>query len=236
MASCGWTRSSSLVALLAVSACSDLEPAPRQVDTALVDLELRSVEPSTVLPGTVLVVSGDAFVDNPWGESILVLQGTLDDEQVQLRLPARFVNFQRLEVEVGASAFGGEGQFVGFANVEVESAIDGRVYRSSAVDVDLIVSRHLQPDVALTTAGGVIFPNEPLSVVGDGLLLRPSEGVSYALVDGCFRLREAQDCVPVATQTVEIVPDSENDRGAGTFVFAHGSRGSGPGRSRVRSP
>ena len=215
--------------MFAVGACSDLEPAPRQVDTALVDLELRSVEPSTVLPGTVMVVSGDAFVDNPWGQSILALQGTLDGEQVQLRLPARFVDFQRLEVDIDASAFGDDGEFAGFANVEVESAIDGRVYRSSAVDVDLTVVSHLQPEVTLTNAGGVIFPNEPLSVVGDGLLLRPSEGVSYAVVEGCFRLRDELDCVPVAPQSVEIVPDSENDRGAGTFVFAPRIAGIRPG-------
>jgi hypothetical protein len=206
---------------------------PRLVDTGLVDLELRSVEPHVLVPGSVIVVEGDSFVDDPWGTSVLALSGTIDDAPVTLQLPATFVDFQRLEVPVSEEAFAGfgsdAGRFEGHAFIEVQSAVDGRLYRSSSLDLELDVARHLQPELALQNGGGIIFPNEPLGVQGDGLLLGESEGVTWAVVEGCFRPRDADTCDPIEPEGIPVVPATETDRTAGTFVFAPRIAGISPG-------
>ena len=199
----------------------------------MVDLALRSVQPGTIVPGTVIVVEGDSFVDNPWGRSVLALSGEIDGVDVELRLPATFVDFQRLEVPVDASAFAefgtDAGHFEGDAVVEVESAVDGRLYRSSDIDVDIDIARHLQPALVLQSGGGIIFPNDALGVQGDGLLLGPTEGVSWAVIEGCFRLRDADTCVPIEPEGIAIAAASEHDRTQGTFVFAPRIAGISPG-------
>ncbi len=203
------------------------------MDTGLVDLALKSIEPGTVIPGTTIVVVGDSFVDDPWGTSLLTLAGEIDGDAVRLQLPARFVDFERLEVDVDAdrfAAFGTDaGRFEGEATVEVQSTVDGRLYRSSAIDVELEVARHLQPQLALQATNGIIFPNEPLGVEGDGLLLGGSEGETVAVVQGCFRLRDADECVPVEPRAIPVVPAREADRSAGTLVFAPRIAGIMPG-------
>lgn len=227
-----------LLALLALGQCSD-EPSGRAaVDTALVDLELQSVSPGTVLVGSTLVITGDAFVDDPWGESTLVLDGEIDtgtdtDGRI-VRLPARFADFTRLEVDLDQDAIellsdGDSAVFEGTAQIEVRSTVDGRLYRSQAADVEFNIAKTLLPQLTLLTPSSVIFPNEPLAVAGDGLLLG-SEGTSYAVLDGCFTRADASDCVPTASAAVAITPASAQGRTEGAFAFEPRVAGIEPGR------
>lgn len=227
----------SALLLLGLLQCS--EPTGRaNVDTALVDLELRSVEPGTVLVGSTLVITGDAFVDDPWGESTLVLDGEIDtgsevDGRI-VRLPARFVDFTRLEVDIDANAFAllGDGvsaQFDGTAQVEVRSTVDGRLYRSQVTDVAFRIATGLQPALTVLTPSSVIFPNEPLEVAGDGLLLG-HEGTSLAVVEGCFTPAGADSCDPVAAASLSITPNDPLTRDEGVFAFEPSIAGIEPGR------
>ena len=217
------------------------DPAPRgraNVDTALVDLELRAVEPGTVLQGTTLVITGDAFVDDPWGESTLVLDGEIDtasgtDGRIA-RLPARFVDFTRLEVDIDAAAFAqlGDGNaavFTGTAQVEVLSTVDGRVYRSRATGIQLEIASSLDPALAVLTPSSVIFPNEPLAVSGSGLLLG-DEGTTFAILDGCFTPAGGDGCAPVPTAALNVTPLEPLERTDGVFAFEPRVVGIEPGR------
>jgi hypothetical protein len=227
-----WLLASALVPLVSCE-----EPAsPRDVDVGLVELSLRSVDPGTILPGTHIVVSGDSFVDDPWGRSYLVLEGLLDghdDRLFTIRLPARWVDYEHLEVEISESQFAEFGdvptRFTGVGVVEVESAVDGKTYRSGPVDVDVDVVRALTPELTLTINQGIIFPNEPIAVQGDGLLL-PGEGESIAVLEGCFTPMGETTCVPITTYEVAIEPSDTFDRGNGHFAFVPDIAGIEPGR------
>lgn len=227
----------SALLLLGLLQCS--EPTGRaNVDTALVDLELRSVEPGTVLVGSTLVITGDAFVDDPWGESTLVLDGEIDtgsetDGRI-VRLPARFVDFTRLEVDIDANAFallgdGSTAEFEGTAQVEVRSTVDGRLYRSQVTDVEFRIATGLQPELTVLTPSSVIFPNEPLEIAGQGLLLG-NEGTSRAVIEGCFTPAGADACSPVAASSLAITPSDPLTRDAGVFAFEPSVAGIEPGR------
>ncbi len=208
----------------AASTCTQFEP--RTIDTALVDLSLGEVGPRDVLPGTRLIVTGDSFVDDPWGTSglrlvgeVTTLVGTVRD--VDLLLPAKFVDFDRLEVGLSADTIadlGGEGaSFSGTATVEVRSAVDGTLYRSSSVDTTLDVHESLAPTLASVPPDGIIFPNEPIAVVGSGLLLA-GEGETVA------------EAAPRALRPTASSPSA-------TAIPSPGSRTSrSTPRSRSRSP
>ncbi len=231
------TRLGLVTLTLGVATCEDVQPRT-QVDTALVDLTLRDVAPGIVLPGSTLVVVGDAFVDDPWGESTLLLEGDVDTgdgiEPRVVRLPATFVDFTTLQADVNADAFsrlsgGGAARFEGNATVEVRSAVDGRLYRSSAASVALQFNTTLRPTLALQTPASVIFPNEPLVVEGDGLLLA-NEGSSVALVQGCFARTNAPGCATIEPRWLPVIPDDPLRRTAGTFSFVPSVVGIEPGR------
>ena len=230
-------RPAAALCLLALVQCA--EPQGRaSVDTALVDLELRSVEPGTVLPGTTVVITGDAFVDDPWGESTLVLEGEIDtgegiDGRI-VRLPARFVDFTRLEVDIDDGAFErlGDGEaatFDGTAHVEVRSTVDGRVYRSQSTGISLRIATALTPSLAPLTPSSVIFPNEPLELAGDGLLLG-TEGSTFAVLEGCFTTLGSDSCAPIDPAAVVVAPMQPQQRDRGVFAFEPKIAGIQPGR------
>ncbi|MGH1346814.1 MAG: hypothetical protein ACRBN8_34925 [Nannocystales bacterium] len=232
------SRRAPLLALLALAQCRDEPDGRAVVDTALVDLELQSVSPGTVLVGSTLVVTGDAFVDDPWGESTLVLDGEIDtgtgtDGRI-VRLPARFVDFTRLEVDLDGEAIdllsdGDSAVFQGTAQIEVRSSVDGRLYRSAASQIEFNVAQTLVPQLTLLTPSSVIFPNEPLAAAGDGILLG-SEGTTYAVLEGCFTRADTSDCVPTAVAAVAVEPATDHNRAEGVFAFEPGIAGIQPGR------
>jgi hypothetical protein len=227
-----------MLAVLALGAADCQDHQSRSVDTALVDLALGEVQPPLVLPGTILVVTGDSFVDDPWGTSKLRLLGRVrtvvgTTRDVDLRLPATFVDFQRLEVALDAATIadlGSEGAtFDGTATVEVRSAVDGTLYRSSSLDISLAVHDSLTPTLAMVPPEGLIFPNEPLNVAAQGLLL-PGEGETVAEVTGCFTPEGASTCSALGPVEVPVVPESAFSRDRGSFAFKPRIAGIGPGQ------
>jgi len=215
------------VVLASVVGCAQ-ETGARPDDPALSGLGLRGLAPELVLPGTRITVLGESFVPEDWGDSALVLARGDGDE---LRLPLRYVDPHTLELAVDAATFealGGDGaELDANASVEVLSAVDDRIYRTGGIDVQLALVAALDPRIDQIQAGGVIFPNEPLAVVGSGLLLE-GEGTTVAVVSGCFTLAEATECTPVGPATVPLV-GIPGDRTHGTFAFAPEIAGILPG-------
>lgn len=219
----------------APSACE--EPTrTRLVDPALTDLRLVGLAPDVLLPGTVLVVSGESFVDDPWGTAQLRLRGTTtsDDGEtsLDLELAAEFVDDTTMRATIDDAAFaalGGDGaDFTGLADIRVTSAVDGKLYRTTPIDLALTLRTSLAPRIDSMPTAGVIFPNEPLAFVGSGLLLE-GEGTTVAVVEGCFRTGGADPCAAVGPVEAPVVTADPFDRTRGIFAFAPEIAGIDPG-------
>ncbi|MBL8946290.1 MAG: hypothetical protein JNK45_24205 [Myxococcales bacterium] len=223
-------------AIAPLSGCT--EPARgRPPDPGLTGLGLRGAAPDLLLPGTVLIVDGESFVDAPWGSSALHLVGDVEggtlEGALDLSLPLTYVDARTLELALDGDAFarlGGDGsEFEGTLRVEVRSAVDEQLYRTTTLPVAFALRASLAPRADTLPTSGVIFPNEPLAVFGSGLLLR-GEGESLAVLEGCFTPEGEADCVPVAETEVPIVPADPFDRERGVFAFAPEIAGIAPGR------
>jgi len=219
--------------LLVAGACG---PGHVGDDVALEGLSLYSIAPDVIVKGTVIVLEGNSFVDSPWGTSVLRLKGTFTGQSgthdVDVVAPARFVDYGRMEVDADDALFadlGGDGDFAGDVSVEVESAVDGKMYRSGALYEGLTLSSQLQPRLDNAQTGGVIFVNDRIAVEGGGFLLGGPEGTTYAVVQGCYTLRGESNCAPVGPVEVPLVPESAYDRSRGTFAFVPKIAGILPG-------
>ncbi len=220
-------RSLGVTLALLLAGCAQ-QTSGRPEDPALSGLGLQGLVPELVLPGTRITVTGESFVPEDWGDSTLVLSADGADE---LRLPLVYVDAHTLALEVDAATFealGGDGaELDANASVEVKSAVDDRIYRTGGLDVELALVAALDPRIDQIQAGGVIFPNEPLAVVGSGLLLE-GEGTTVAVVSGCFTPTDASECTPAGPIEVPLV-GVPGDRTHGTFAFAPEIAGILPG-------
>lgn len=225
-------RAGALAALLALGCATS-----PYVDEGLEGLAITAIHPGVVVEGTALAVDGASFVAADWGTTSLRLRGTRAGDggprAVDVTLPARFVDFDALEVDVDAGAFadlGGDGDFAGDAWVEVVSGVDGEVYRAAPITAALSFRAILEPRLDTVQSGGVIFANDPIEVAGTGLLLGGNEGTTYAVVEGCFTADGDGSCVPVGPASVPVTPAADYDRSRGSFAFAPDIAGIRPGR------
>lgn len=223
-------RAAPAAAAWLVAACGAADVG-RPPDPGLTGLRLRRVDPDVVLPGTILGIDGESFVDDPWGTSYLRVFGGVD--RLELHLPARYVDAHTMEVEIDTATFaglGGDGaELAASALVEVSSAVDGELYRTTAIDLAIAVRSELAPRIDTVLREGVIFPDEPIDVVGSGLLLA-GEGESVAVVAGCFTPEGGGSCTDVDPVEVALVGAGPFDREHARFAFAPAIAGISPGR------
>ncbi|HKA91094.1 MAG TPA: hypothetical protein VKE22_25705 [Haliangiales bacterium] len=224
------SRVSALAGLLACAACVGGSAASHADDTGLSALALTAVAPGSLVPGSRLMLVGDAFVDAPFGDTRLRLRGTFAGAAVDVTLAARFIDDRHLDVAWkggrAAGLPGDDGAFQGDAIVEVTSAIDGEVHAAQPRRVRLDVFSRLVPAIASVDAAGVIYVNEPIAVTGEGFLLGGDEGDTVATVAGCFTDEGAATCRPVGP--VEVVARAA-DRGHLVFPFHPSIAGIRPG-------
>jgi hypothetical protein len=206
-------------------------------DDGLEGLALSSVRPAMVVPGSVLAIEGRSFVDRPWGVSRLRFEGTFTDaagqRSIDVVAPARFVDFDHLEVDVGGELFtlfgSDEGDFAGAVTVEVENSADGRVYVTESLPMELAVRPWLDPRLDRVQTEGLVFVNDDLEVEGAGLLFGGGEGTTYAVLSGCFSLEGGGGCTPIDPIEIPVTPRSRFDRSRGAFAFSPRVAGIRPG-------
>ncbi|HEY4057630.1 MAG TPA: hypothetical protein VGM39_13540 [Kofleriaceae bacterium] len=218
-----------LVAAFAVAGCSEAT-AP---DPGLEGLSLTQVAPTTIVPGTKLLVKGASFVDDEWGEAVLHLTGSAGGHSIDVSWPAKFVDFGTMTVDVDGSMLdtvGGDVDFSGTAVVEIVATTDGATYKSGTLNqVNLSFRDQLTPTVDSVASGGIIFVNEKVEVFGSNFLLGGDEGQTVARVAGCFRLESGGGCTPIASKDVPLTPTDPLKRTEGTFAFSPGIAGIKPG-------
>lgn len=195
------------------------------------DLGLTSIQPSLLLPGTKMAVTGKAFVPENVGPASLILSGKFEGSPVELVLPASYVDRDKLTVswrgglESGLS--GKEGHFQGQAVVAIDQD-DGKRHVSPGLQVELDVTASLAPEVH-DVAQGIIFVNDGIEVKGDGFLLGGEEGDTVAVVEGCFQPQGQSSCQPIATAQIGALPIDAYDRSRVAFPFAPNIAGIYPG-------
>jgi hypothetical protein len=220
----------SLAFVLLAAACGPRPTGDPADDTGLDGLALRAVVPGALIPGSTLVVTGSSFVDKAFGASRLELRGDLDGAPVELSLELQFVDYERLEHAWSGAAAAGfpadEGTFEGEAVVAVDSTVDGATHRSAPLPLRLALAPALAPRLD-DLATGVIFVNEPITVLADGLLLGGGEGETAAVIAGCVR-RGGGACAAIPTARVP-VSAIDGDRRRGSFAWRPTIMGIEPG-------
>ena len=210
-------------------------------DSALEGIALLGLDPGVVVRDSVLVIEGSSFVGEEFGTSRLRLVGVhrpdLSSEfDVDVTIPARFVDFDRMEATAGDELFTAienlDGVFVGQAIVETVSAVDLESYDTSPLPVELAITRQLTPRLASLQDQGVIFVNDRITVSGDGLLLGGDEGSTVAVVTGCFERDGTGVCEPTGEREVPVTPAAAFDRNQGFFEFSPVIAGINPGQFR----
>ncbi|HEU0030259.1 MAG TPA: hypothetical protein VFQ53_06500 [Kofleriaceae bacterium] len=197
-------------------------------DPGLEGLSLSKVAPTTIIPGTKVVIKGASFVDAQWGSATLVLSGG----GVDARWPATFVDFDTMTVAVDAaklSDIGGPIDFHGSARVEVVATSDGETYASGDLTVDLSFRDKLTPTPVSLDGNGVIFVNDNIQIEGDGFLLGGDEGITVARLEGCFTAEGSGSCLPIDTVEIPMTPVDPLLRTASTFPFSPKVAGIRPG-------
>ncbi len=214
-------RSLAVAIVLAMSACAPGASGP-QPDPGLQGLALERIRPTTLLPGTAVVLEGESFAQERFGVSSLRLVGELNGSPVDVRLPAEFAEFTEMRLEwPGAAAAGllSDGVFRGDASVEVQSLVDGETYATQALPIELEVRSTLQPQISAMDNHALIFINEEIQIQGQGFLLGPGEGSTMATVEGCYHAIGAEHCEPI-TPTAVPMQTLNDARTQAQWVFA----------------
>ena len=222
-------RLSLCAAVFGLSSCSTT---PVTFDPGLEGLDITAVNPGLVVPGSVIAVQGRSFVGEPWGRSRLRLSGSSGGGSVEVAADARFVDFDRMELDVTGDLIeqlGGNAEFSGTAVIEVDSQVDGETHASPALSISLSVRRQLSPAIDSVASGALIFVNDKIELHGSGLFLTEGEGRTLASIQGCFRPVGQGACESVSGDEVQVVPASEFDRSRGTFAFGPSIAGIRPG-------
>ncbi len=224
-------RAATAIALALAAGCAS-SSAP---DVGLESLQLESVAPDTIIPGTKVVVKGASFVDTQWGTATVHLTGTAGGHDIDARWPATFVDFNTMTVAIDAGRIdemGGDVDFHGQARVDVVAASDGDTYSSEAITVDLSFRNKLTPTPVSLNGEGVIFVNDEIVIEGDGFLLGGDEGTSVARVTGCFVASGQTTCKPITDLDVPLVPVDPLSRKRAQFPFGPKIAGIKPGEFR----
>jgi len=220
-------RASLFITVAALAGCAS-SVAP---DPGLEGLSISKVAPSTVVPGSKLVVKGASFVEEHWGTATLRLVGKAGGQNVDLSWPATFVDFSTMMVAIDSSmidGLGGDVDFAGKVSVEFVAVSDGETYKTGELTQDLSFRRKLTP-APTGVVDGVIFVNDQIAVDGDGFLLGGEEGSTVARVTGCFKLDASSTCTPISQQDIPMLPSEELSRQHAEFPFSPKIAGIKPG-------
>jgi len=151
---------------------------------------------------------------------------------VPVKWPAKFVDFNTLNVAIDGPAIdsvGGDVDFSGTAIVEIVATSDHQTYASKPLTVTLSFRNKLTPSTTSIEASGVHFVNDQIEVDGDGFLLGGDEGVTVARLSGCFTLDTGGACNPITALELPLLPVDELSRQKASFAFSPKIAGIKPG-------
>lgn len=156
-------RRASIAGVVLVACALSCSGATGDADPILIS----SVTPSTILPGTDLVISGRGFRDSDVFR--VRFSGAAAKGEVEVELAAVFDREDRLRARVTEALVGGAGE--GWFDGRIElSRVRGGGSSTVSMPAQLVVARHLTPTLVRLTPGDAYLGDE-LRLDGDGLLL-----------------------------------------------------------------
>jgi hypothetical protein len=171
--------------------------------------QIDALGPDTWVAGTTVVIEGSGFLPALVGPTTLVLDGP---KKRDVELPARFVDYDRLEVDwPGAAALGlPEGSWKVSASLRTDNAFDAATHVSAGASFTVQLDDHLVPriDEVVSQARSL---NDPFVLLGDGFLLDGTEGSVVARVSGCFDPDGPGGCSPIGDVTVPALAVSRDE-------------------------
>jgi len=221
----GWSYL--LLALVALaSACA---PSP-DGDPGATPLALHHAEPSEVLVGSRIRVSGTGLLPPELGALEASLVGTAAGVPVAAifevtRLDAHTVEIA-LDERIAAWHGGGDVTFDGALIVRQRA---GPHLEEARLPLTLLVRAALTPDLDHLGDGGALYPGDRVPVAGDGLL-HPGEGATYVRFDGVMASEHASRSALVAGHMALVSPSTLGSRREGTFALMPEVLGLTPGR------
>jgi len=222
-----------VLALCVLAACGEDEPEP--LPTGLEGLSLSSVEPRVVLPGTVLHLEGGSFLGEPLGRAYLRLRGAVDGRDTTLDLPATFVDYETMTVDIAAApATPTDATFEGWMSARVEFVPAGTHHFSAPLSGSLEFRDSLQPELHRVAPEGAIHVNAAIEVDGSGFLLGGPEGTMFAVVEGCTVPLGAETCSSPTRVELPVTPAEPFSRVRGVFPFSPAIAGIDGGRFEGR--
>lgn len=225
-----------MLSIVALGSCT--EPEEGREPTGLETLSLASVEPKIVLPGTVIQIEGSSFLDAPLGISSLRLSGQIEGRSATVDLPATFVDFESMTVEVTSDTFAvlgaDEGTFTGLLSVMVNYVPDGTSFFTPPLNGSIDFRRTLDPELSDATRQGAIYVNSDIELEGSGFLLGGAEGTTFAVVEGCTVPVDGNACGASSRSEIPIESATPFSRTRATFPFSPHISGISGGRFEGR--
>jgi hypothetical protein len=195
-----------------------------------------NLTPRQILPGSTIELTVTNLTIG--AEHRLSLAGVTTSNTGSTNSVTAEVPLQEVEGRLVASAGTGlyqslgQGQFVG--TIKVISRNTWGETAGPEVSTGIALELQLTPTL-LSVGSGIVFLNSQVVVTGDGMLLGGAEGMTKALLEGCFAAEGAgQDCAKGTgvsiTASVPVQPLAEQGRTVGSFAFSPGLVGIVPGQ------
>ncbi len=224
-----------LALAMAAAACSSSQGSSR--DLALDGLTIVSVQPAGIVPGSEVTIEGRSLVEEPWGKSYLQLDGVVTGSAGTVEvhaaiIPAQFVDYDHLKIDVDGETFAAlgadDGHFEGEARIVVDSGVDSDRHASEPIAIELDFSQTLTPSLGSLQKPSVTFLNSEAIISGSGFLLGGNEGATVALIEGLFET-ESGGFNEIGPIVVELKPTNPFSRDEAIMRLSPAITGIEPG-------
>lgn len=186
----------------------------------LPSLSVSAVSPTTLVPGSRLMVTGTGFTGPEVSTLLVVMRGAIDGEPFEFAVAAERIDDETLAVsitgQVADALIRPGGRLVGRLSVLRTPTIDAPPEEKGR-DFDLRVDRTLTPTLS-SLSPEQLFVGDVITLRGDGFLY-PSEGASLVELSGTITTTLPARVVSVQGLQIPGEP-SEEDNGRSALTFA----------------
>lgn len=211
---------------LVLAAC---EPG-RTGGALLPQLSVTSLSPTTLVPGTRLVITGTGFTGPEVSELLVVVRGAVDGEPLEFAVAPERLDDETLAISITGQVEGAlirpGGRLVGRLSVLRTPSVDAPA-EEKGKDFDLRVEQSLTPTLG-TVSPDRLYVGDLVTLGGDGFLY-PNEGASLVELTGTMTTTLPARVLPVQGLQIPGEPDVEGGRRALVFALTPDVLGIVPG-------